>query len=59
MPAASPRKISKKELARHNSHSDLWINIHGRVYNLSAFIEDHPGGEEVLLEQAGNCFDDQ
>ncbi|MEJ1270160.1 hypothetical protein NN561_000981 [Cricetulus griseus] len=27
--------------------------IHGRVYNITRFLSEHPGGEEVLLEQAG------
>lgn len=27
--------------------------IHGRVYDITRFLNEHPGGEEVLLEQAG------
>merc|ERR1712136_244655 len=33
--------------------SGVWISIHGRVYDITKFLEEHPGGEEVLLEQAG------
>uniref|UniRef100_A0A2K5NS84 Cytochrome b5 type B n=1 Tax=Cercocebus atys TaxID=9531 RepID=A0A2K5NS84_CERAT len=36
---------------------ELWLVIHGRVYDVTRFLNDgwgeHPGGEEVLLEQAG------
>ncbi|VDH91652.1 cytochrome b5-like [Mytilus galloprovincialis] len=29
------------------------IIIHDNVYDVSKFLEEHPGGEEVLLEQSG------
>ena len=29
--------------------------IDGLVVDVTKFLEDHPGGEEVLLEQAGKC----
>ncbi|RKP09461.1 cytochrome b5 [Thamnocephalis sphaerospora] len=41
------------EVSKHNTKDDLWIVLHGKVYNVSKFVEEHPGGEEVLLEQAG------
>ncbi|XP_077267178.1 cytochrome b5 isoform X1 [Temnothorax americanus] len=49
------------EVARHNNANDLWIVIHGAVYDVTAFHKEHPGGEEVLLQLAGQdateCFD--
>jgi cytochrome-b5 reductase len=48
--------ITLAELEKHNVKDDLWVAIHGNVYNLSQFIQDHPGGPEVLLEQAGTLF---
>ncbi|KAK1977273.1 cytochrome b5-like heme/steroid binding domain-containing protein, partial [Colletotrichum cereale] len=41
------------ELGRHKSRQDLWVAVHGKVYDLTAFAEDHPGGIEVLVECAG------
>ncbi|XP_041077050.1 cytochrome b5-like [Polyodon spathula] len=41
-----------EEITRHNSSKDVWIIIHEKVYDVTRFLEEHPGGEEVLLEQA-------
>ncbi|BCR91640.1 putative cytochrome b5 reductase [Aspergillus chevalieri] len=42
-----------KDLASHKSRDDLWIAIHGKVYNITPYIRDHPGGPDVLLDTAG------
>ncbi|KAB2093321.1 hypothetical protein ERO13_A02G081503v2 [Gossypium hirsutum] len=41
------------EVSRHKSKNDCWLVIDGRVLNVTKFMEEHPGGEEVLLESAG------
>uniref|UniRef100_A0A8C2TU56 Cytochrome b5 type B n=1 Tax=Coturnix japonica TaxID=93934 RepID=A0A8C2TU56_COTJA len=42
-----------EEVGKRNSNREAWLVIHGRVYDVTRFLEEHPGGEEVLLEQAG------
>ncbi|NXD85869.1 CYB5B protein, partial [Halcyon senegalensis] len=42
-----------EEVGKRNSCREAWLVIHGRVYDVTRFLEEHPGGEEVLLEQAG------
>ncbi|XP_029284570.1 cytochrome b5 type B [Cottoperca gobio] len=42
-----------EEIRLHNMSSDPWLIIHDKVYDITSFLEEHPGGEEVLLEQAG------
>lgn len=53
---------SSDNVARHNTSQDLWMTIHGNVFDLSKFLTEHPGGEEVLINLAGQdgtkCFDD-
>ena len=41
------------KLAEHSDRSDVWMSIHGKVYNVTKYLDDHPGGEEVLLDRAG------
>ncbi|XP_018425922.1 PREDICTED: cytochrome b5 type B isoform X3 [Nanorana parkeri] len=42
-----------EDVQKRNSAKELWLVIHGRVYDITSFVEEHPGGEEVLFEQAG------
>uniref|UniRef100_A0AAR2L5V3 Cytochrome b5 heme-binding domain-containing protein n=1 Tax=Pygocentrus nattereri TaxID=42514 RepID=A0AAR2L5V3_PYGNA len=42
-----------EEVQAHNMSKDTWLIIHDKVYDITTFLEEHPGGEEVLLEQAG------
>lgn len=41
------------EVAKHNDNKKTWVVIHNGVYDVTEFLNEHPGGEEVLLEQAG------
>lgn len=47
------RCISSEELKKHSSPSDLWISIHGKVYNVTDWVKDHPGGDIPLFNFAG------
>ncbi|KAG7282466.1 hypothetical protein CRUP_000462 [Coryphaenoides rupestris] len=42
-----------EDINAHNTSKDTWLVIHDKVYDVTSFLEEHPGGEEVLLEQAG------
>ncbi|XP_054161130.1 cytochrome b5-like, partial [Oppia nitens] len=43
------------EVVNHETDNpgSVWLLIHDQVYDVSKFIQEHPGGEEVLLEQLG------
>eukprot|EP01062_Namystynia_karyoxenos_P072618 TRINITY_DN6892_c0_g1_i1.p1 TRINITY_DN6892_c0_g1~~TRINITY_DN6892_c0_g1_i1.p1 ORF type:complete len:830 (+),score=297.76 TRINITY_DN6892_c0_g1_i1:91-2490(+) len=45
--------LTYSEVAKHNTASDLWCIIDGKVYDLTAFASEHPGGAGVVIEQAG------
>ncbi|CAJ1081538.1 cytochrome b5 [Xyrichtys novacula] len=41
------------EIEEQNSFRSTWIIINNKVYDVTKFLEEHPGGEEVLREQGG------
>ncbi|XP_050305222.1 cytochrome b5 isoform X2 [Anthonomus grandis grandis] len=41
------------QVKEHNTKSSVWIIIHNDIYDVTSFLNEHPGGEEVLIEQAG------
>ncbi|XP_076449750.1 cytochrome b5-like isoform X2 [Babylonia areolata] len=51
---ASQQKVYRlEEVKAHNDSKSAWLIIHNQVYDVTKFLDEHPGGEEVLLEQAG------
>ncbi|KPI95305.1 PREDICTED: cytochrome b5-like [Papilio xuthus] len=45
--------FTREELKCRNTREDAILIIHNGVYDVTKFLEEHPGGEEVLLERAG------
>ena len=56
------QKYTVDEVTKHTEPNDVWLALHGKVYDITKFLKEHPGGEEVLLDLAGKdatkCFDD-
>ncbi|AQZ13889.1 CYB5 (YNL111C) [Zygosaccharomyces parabailii] len=42
-----------EQVAEHNTPQDAWLIIDGKVYDVTAFVEEHPGGDEIVLDLAG------
>lgn len=48
------QKISAAEVPNHNSiERGIWVVIDGKVYDLTEFINMHPGGASVIMKYAG------
>ena len=45
--------IKMEEVCKHMSYDDLWLVIDGKVYDVTPFMDDHPGGGEIMLSAAG------
>lgn len=58
-PTTQPR-FSRKEVAKHNTAEDLWVIIkmkdssEYRVYDLSSYVDEHPGGDRILNHAGGD-----
>lgn len=46
-------KVSKEELSKHNTQDDCWIAVHGKVYNVTPYLDYHPGGVDEMMRSAG------
>jgi len=50
---APAKIITYEELKEHTKKDKLWVLLHNKVYDLTKFIDEHPGGDEVVLAEAG------
>ena len=48
-----PQLLTRAEVAKNNSAGSLWIIIDSKVYDVTGFVDAHPGGESVLRQVAG------
>ncbi|KAF4651993.1 hypothetical protein FOZ61_010002 [Perkinsus olseni] len=48
-----PDKLTWEEVAQHNSKHDCWTVINGVVYDVTSYLDYHPGGRGELLQGAG------
>lgn len=44
------REIPTTELTDHTTRTSAWMLIDGKVHDVTAFLDDHPGGDEILLD---------
>lgn len=47
-----------EDVLQHQKPNDCWIVRNGNVYNVSTFLSDHPGGDDLILELAGGDVGD-
>lgn len=46
-------EITAEMVAEHNSSEDCWTIIDGKVYNLTSYINNHPGGAVNISQICG------
>ena len=42
-----------EQVKEHKTEKDCWIVIHGNVYDVTAYLNEHPGGPEIIQDEAG------
>jgi sterol desaturase/sphingolipid hydroxylase (fatty acid hydroxylase superfamily) len=50
---ATMEMIPMDVVKQHTSPSDCWIVLYCRVFDVTGFLESHPGGKAILLKKAG------
>ncbi|KAI0174388.1 cytochrome b5-like heme/steroid binding domain-containing protein [Pestalotiopsis sp. NC0098] len=47
------KEYTYQDVAEHNTKKDLFMVIHDKIYDCTKFVDEHPGGEEVMLDVGG------
>lgn len=47
------KEFSYSDVSEHASKKDIYMVVHDKVYDCSSFVDEHPGGEEVMLDVGG------
>lgn len=42
-----------EECSKHRSEKDCWLIIHGKVYDVTKFLDEHPGGYDIVVAASG------
>ncbi|OAL40011.1 hypothetical protein AYO20_00924 [Fonsecaea nubica] len=53
MPGKTLPTITRAEVEQHNNRKSCYVTIGERVFDVTDFIDDHPGGGELILEFGG------
>ena len=51
--SSSTQQYSLTEVALHKTETDCWTAVSGKVYNLTPFVSQHPGGVENIIKLCG------
>ncbi|KAJ5605410.1 hypothetical protein N7510_008191 [Penicillium lagena] len=46
-------KLTGAAVAQHNSKDSCWVIVHGKAYDVTEFLPEHPGGQKIILKYAG------
>ncbi|CAM1511166.1 Fc.00g086790.m01.CDS01 [Cosmosporella sp. VM-42] len=41
------------EVAEHSNAKSCWVIVHGKAYDVTEFLPEHPGGQKIILKYAG------
>ena len=53
MPARTLPTFTRAEVKSHNTKASCYVTIQNKVYDVTDFVDDHPGGGDLILEYAG------
>ena len=51
--ASNVGDLTGADIAKHNSAESCWVIVHGKAYDVTDFLPEHPGGPKIILKYAG------
>ena len=58
MPGRMLPTIPSNNIASHNTKDSCYVTIGTKVYDITLFLDDHPGGSELILKYGGKDVTD-
>ena len=58
MPGIALPTIPTHDVASHNTKKSCYVTVGANVYDMTPFLEDHPGGGDLILEYGGKDVSD-
>lgn len=46
-------KLTGVDVGAHNTKESCWVIVHGKAYDVTEFLPEHPGGSKIILKYAG------
>lgn len=53
MPGRVLPKLTPAEVESHDNAQSCYVTLGSKVYDITSFVDDHPGGGDLILEYAG------
>ncbi len=53
IPTPQEKTYSMTEVASHKDANSCWTTINGNVYDVTSWIDQHPGGSQAILSLCG------
>ncbi len=41
------------DISKHSNKTDCWVVINNKVYDVTKYLDEHPGGSDIILDCAG------
>lgn len=55
LPRSSDKTYSLASVARHSTPSDCWVIVRDKVYDVTAWVPQHPGGALIYVSAGKDC----
>ena len=49
--------ITDEEISEHNNVNSCWVGYYGNVYDLTQWLNEHPGGLEAISPHCGTIIE--